>query len=156
VGPPEGDVGQINIIDPQTREELGEEILDPHRVFAFRQVLRDMAKPPTLVFCASSRRAIAALRELNLSGWPSARVISGMRKVDRIAELRKLRRGEAWAVVCTDKALKGLEVPKVAVAISFDAPRKHIRSGCRKRAAFVKEGGDAVVLYTDREARELR
>lgn len=148
--------GEINIVDPQTREELGEEILDPHRVFALRQVLRETASPPTLIFCANSRRAAAVLRELSLSGWPAAQIAAGMRRSEKIGEIRRLRRGEAWALVCTDKALKGVEVPQVAVAISFDVPEKHARSGCRKRAAFVKKGGDAVVLFTDREVRELR
>lgn len=77
----------------------------------------------TIIFVSKCYTAELLLRLLNLLGMKKvAAMHSDMRQIDRINALQKFKSGTVRALIATDVASRGLDVPACELVINYDIP----------------------------------
>jgi len=118
---------------------------DAHLAF----VLNELSGCTAMIFtrtCESSRRVALTLRNLGFGAVP---IHGQMAQAKRLGALNKFKAGERAALVATDVASRGLDIPHVDVVINYDVPsnpKDYVhRVG---RTARAGRSGRAVTLVT--------
>ncbi|WP_394199933.1 DEAD/DEAH box helicase [Shewanella waksmanii] len=75
-----------------------------------------------LVFTATRDAADSLVKELNLDGIPSAVVHSEKAQGNRRRALREFKEGKVRALVATEVAARGLDIPELEYVVNFDLP----------------------------------
>ncbi|MCE9677889.1 DEAD/DEAH box helicase [Shewanella sp. AS1] len=75
-----------------------------------------------LVFTATREAADSLVKELNLDGIPSAVVHSEKAQGNRRRALREFKEGKIRALVATEVAARGLDIPSLEYVVNFDLP----------------------------------
>ncbi|QYJ83350.1 DEAD/DEAH box helicase [Shewanella aegiceratis] len=75
-----------------------------------------------LVFTATREAADVLVKELNLDGIPSAVVHSEKAQGNRRRALREFKEGKVRALVATEVAARGLDIPELEYVVNFDLP----------------------------------
>ncbi len=75
-----------------------------------------------LVFTATRDAADSLVKELNLDGIPSAVVHSEKAQGNRRRALREFKEGKIRALVATEVAARGLDIPSLEYVVNFDLP----------------------------------
>jgi ATP-dependent RNA helicase SrmB len=91
-----------------------------------RQILWLLEHEPcdkTLVFCNTRQRAAEVAVRLRAGGARCAALHGELEQADRKRVLGLFRRGELTALVATDVAARGLDVPGVERVVNLDVPR---------------------------------
>ncbi len=122
-------------VDEQRRSEL--------LLFLFSQQL----STPALIFTAD-RRGAEKLAEKLAKGSIKAGVLHGkLSMAQRGKVLRQLETGELQALVATDLAARGIDVPSLPVIINYDLPRSvELYTHRIGRTARAGLGGEAISL----------
>ncbi|KAK9460006.1 P-loop containing nucleoside triphosphate hydrolase protein [Lipomyces oligophaga] len=89
------------------------------------EILRGGAfHPPVIVFVNVKRACEQVARELHDDlGWNAVTLHGGKSQEQREASLRQLRSGEADALVATDLAGRGIDVPDVSLVLNYNMAR---------------------------------
>eukprot|EP00898_Chlorokybus_atmophyticus_P000148 jgi/Chlat1/1133/Chrsp111S01608 len=112
-------------------------------------VLNEMAGNKVMMFtrtCEATRRLAIMLRSLGFEAIP----ISGqMSQSKRLGALAKFKASERGALVCTDVASRGLDIPTVDVVVNYDIPTNSKDYVHRVgRTARAGRSGRAVTIVT--------
>ncbi|WP_028773252.1 DEAD/DEAH box helicase [Shewanella waksmanii] len=75
-----------------------------------------------LVFTATREAADTLVKELNLDGIPSAVVHSEKAQGNRRRALREFKEGKVRALVATEVAARGLDIPELEYVVNYDLP----------------------------------
>eukprot|EP00177_Eucheuma_denticulatum_P004041 GFKZ01007308.1.p1 GENE.GFKZ01007308.1~~GFKZ01007308.1.p1 ORF type:complete len:779 (-),score=116.94 GFKZ01007308.1:291-2627(-) len=110
-----------------------------------------------IVFCQTKREADELATSGSLDGCGAAVLHGDVSQQQREVTLAMFRQGRFQVLVATDVAARGLDISGVDVVVQFRVPRDaesyvH-RAGRTGRAG---KSGTAVVMYSDREARDLK
>ncbi|HJU70977.1 MAG TPA: DEAD/DEAH box helicase [Paucimonas sp.] len=109
-----------------------------------------------LVFSNTKIGASRLSRQLENAGINASAIHGDKTQGERMAALEAFKRGEVEVLVATDVAARGLDIAELPCVINFDLPYNaedyvH-RIGRTGRAGA---SGDAISLYTDKDARLL-
>jgi ATP-dependent RNA helicase RhlE len=120
-------------------------------------LLHDPSWESVLVFTRTRHRCGALAEALVASGVSAAALHSERSQTEREDALARFRRGELQALVATDVAERGLDIPRVTHVVNFDLPGAtdtylH-RAG---RTARVGAAGTAMTLAAPDELDRLR
>ncbi|KAK9458064.1 P-loop containing nucleoside triphosphate hydrolase protein [Dipodascopsis uninucleata] len=77
-------------------------------------------KAPVIVFVNIKKSCDMVARELNRIGWRAVTLHGGKSQDQREHALKQLRDGEAEALVATDLAGRGIDVPDVSLVLNFN------------------------------------
>ncbi|SMB94247.1 DEAD/DEAH box helicase [Deinococcus hopiensis] len=110
-----------------------------------------------IVFTRTKREADELAMELIHRGIESEALHGDLAQSQRERALGAFRAGRVGVLVATDVAARGLDIPEVDLVVQYHLPQDHEsyvhRSGRTGRAGRT---GTAIVMYGDRENRELR
>ncbi|GAA5533067.1 DEAD/DEAH box helicase [Deinococcus aluminii] len=110
-----------------------------------------------IVFTRTKREADELANELIHRGIESEALHGDLAQSQRERALGAFRSGRVGVLVATDVAARGLDIPEVDLVVQYHLPQDHEsyihRSGRTGRAGRT---GTAIVMYGDRENRELR
>ena len=129
----------------------------PFKVEALTRLL-DMASPQlALVFCATKQMTTDLAGELQSRGYRAEALHGDMTQGQRESVMEAVRGGRIEALVATDVAARGLDIPEVSHVFNFDIPQDSDRYVHRiGRTARAGRTGEAVTLITPREASLLK
>jgi len=128
---------------------------DKRRVLA--EVLREKSVTRAIVFCRTKHGADRVARQLNSAGIGAEALHGNKSQSARQQALSAFKRGEAWVLVATDIAARGIDVAAVSHVINFelpDEPDSYVhRIG---RTARAGASGVAISLVDPSEGKRLR
>jgi ATP-dependent RNA helicase RhlE len=120
-------------------------------------LLHDPTWETVLVFAKTKRRCAALADALVAAGVSAAALHSDRSQTEREEALARFRRGELQALVATDVAERGLDIPRVTHVVNFDLPgRRETYLHRVGRTARVGAGGTAITLAAPDESDRLR
>lgn len=76
-----------------------------------------MTDAPQIIFVNQKRTADVVLRHVHAAGWSGVTLHSDKTQAQREAALQSLRDGEVQALVATDVAGRGIDVPDVCKSL---------------------------------------
>ncbi len=94
----------------------------PLKVALLVHLLNDPTWESVLVFAKTRHRCGALAKSLVESGVSAAALHSELTQREREESLARFRRGELQALVATDVAERGLDIPRVTHVVNFDVP----------------------------------
>lgn len=110
-----------------------------------------------IIFTRTKREVDELAMELIHRGLEAEALHGDLAQSQRERALGAFRAGRVRVLVATDVAARGLDIPEVDLVVQYHLPQDHEsyvhRSGRTGRAGRT---GTAIVLYGDREQRELR
>ncbi|GBF04070.1 DEAD/DEAH box helicase [Deinococcus aerius] len=110
-----------------------------------------------IVFTRTKREADELANELIHRGLEAEALHGDLAQSQRERALGAFRAGRVGVLVATDVAARGLDIPEVDLVVQYHLPQDHDsyihRSGRTGRAGRT---GTAIVMYGDRDNRELR
>ncbi|MDP8924581.1 MAG: DEAD/DEAH box helicase, partial [Chloroflexota bacterium] len=118
-----------------------------------------MAKRPerVLVFCATKRMVDEVVQGLQGRGYLAGGLHGDMAQRERERTLRAFRDGRIEALVATDVAARGIDIPEVTHVINFDIPSDPEAYVHRiGRTGRLGRKGEAITFVNPREQRALR
>ena len=128
----------------------------PLKLALLVHLLHDPSWESVLVFAKTRHRCGALADALVKEGVSAAALHSELSQNEREAALARFRRGELQALVATDVAERGLDIPRVTHVVNFDLPGATDTYLHRVgRTARVGAVGTAMTLATSDEVRRL-
>jgi ATP-dependent RNA helicase DeaD len=129
----------------------------PFKVEALTRLL-DMASPPlALVFCATKQMTMDLAGELQGRGYRAEALHGDMTQGQRESVMEVVRGGRIEALVATDVAARGLDIPEVSHVFNFGIPQDSDSYVHRiGRTARAGRSGEAVTLIAPREVPLLK
>ncbi len=123
---------------------------------AVTHIIRERGLKQVIVFSNTKIGASRLSRHLEKEGIKAAAIHGDKTQAERMAALEAFKQGTIEVLVATDVAARGLDIAELPCVINYDLPYNaedyvH-RIGRTGRAGA---SGDAVSLYTDKEARQL-
>ncbi len=93
------------------------------RRLLLQHLIQTHAWGKTLVFVATQRACENLAAKLRRADFAAAALHGGLDQPDRIAVLRRFKRGGLAVLVATDLAARGIDVPLLDAVVNFDLPR---------------------------------
>jgi ATP-dependent RNA helicase RhlE len=123
---------------------------------ALAHIIRERNLKQVIVFSNTKIGASRLSRHLEKEGVNAAAIHGDKSQAERMAALEAFKQGSVEVLVATDVAARGLDIAELPCVINFDLPYNpedyvH-RIGRTGRAGA---SGDAISLFTDKEARQL-
>jgi superfamily II DNA/RNA helicase len=123
---------------------------------AVAHIIRDRGLKQVIVFSNTKIGASRLSRHLEKEGVKASAIHGDKTQAERMAALEAFKQGSIEVLVATDVAARGLDIAELPCVINFDLPYNaedyvH-RIGRTGRAGA---SGDAISLYTDKDARLL-
>lgn len=123
---------------------------------AVTYIIRERELRQVIVFSNTKIGASRLARHLEKEGVNAAAIHGDKTQAERMAALEAFKQGTIEVLVATDVAARGLDIAELPCVINYDLPYNaedyvH-RIGRTGRAGA---SGDAISLYTDKEARQL-
>ncbi|HEY8608870.1 MAG TPA: DEAD/DEAH box helicase [Noviherbaspirillum sp.] len=123
---------------------------------AVAHIIRERNLKQVIVFSNTKIGASRLSRHLEKEGVKAAAIHGDKTQAERMAALEAFKQGSVEVLVATDVAARGLDIAELPCVINYDLPYNpedyvH-RIGRTGRAGA---SGDAISLYTDKEARQL-
>ena len=106
-----------------TIEQIYFEVAQRDKVKAMRELIERELKGRTLIFCNMKRSVDHLARELSRDGV-SVRALHGdldQRQRDRVVQ--EFRAGQIDAVIATNVAARGLDIPEITHVVNYDVPQ---------------------------------
>jgi len=101
--------------------------VDPaRRTQLLRQLIKDHAWKPVLVFVATQHAAETVAAKLYANGIYATPFHGGLSQGGRTQALQELRNGQWDVVVTTDLAARGLDIAQLPVVVNYDLPRSAV------------------------------
>ncbi|MEO7938637.1 MAG: DEAD/DEAH box helicase [Burkholderiaceae bacterium] len=101
--------------------------VDPaRRTQLLRQLIKDHAWKPVLVFVATQHAAETIAAKLYANGVYATPFHGGLSQGGRTQALQELRNGQWDVVVTTDLAARGLDIAQLPVVVNYDLPRSAV------------------------------
>ncbi|KAK9835243.1 hypothetical protein WJX81_008300 [Elliptochloris bilobata] len=127
------------------------------RRLALREMLAGGLAPPVLVFVASQQRAAALHGQLLAEGVRADSISAEQGAAAREAAVARFRSGATWVLVATDLVARGMDFVGVSTVVNYDFPQSPVEYVHRVgRTGRAGRSGEAVTLYTDADAGQLR
>jgi ATP-dependent RNA helicase DeaD len=128
-----------------------------HKVEALARLLDTKAPTLALVFCATKRMVDELAEELQGRGYQVEALHGDMSQAQRERVVAAAREGRIEALVATDVAARGLDIPEITHVINFDLPQDPEYYVHRiGRTGRYGRTGEALTLVAPWEARELK
>ncbi len=123
---------------------------------AVAHIIRERGLKQVIVFSNTKIGASRLSRHLEKEGVKAAAIHGDKTQAERMAALEAFKQGGIEVLVATDVAARGLDIAELPCVINFDLPYNaedyvH-RIGRTGRAGA---SGDAISLFTDKDARQL-
>jgi len=123
---------------------------------AVTHIIRERGLKQVIVFSNTKIGASRLSRHLEKEGVKASAIHGDKTQAERMAALEAFKRGTIEVLVATDVAARGLDIAELPCVINYDLPYNaedyvH-RIGRTGRAGA---SGDAISLYTEKEARQL-
>jgi len=129
----------------------------PRKVDGLVRILEHEVPDRALVFCSTKRMVDTVVEDLRGRGFRAAGLHGDMSQSVREATLTDFRRGQVEALIATDVAARGLDIPDVALVVNFDIPVDAESYTHRVgRTGRMGKQGRAVTFVNPREIRELK
>ena len=123
---------------------------------AVAHIIRERGLKQVLVFSNTKLGASRLSRQLERGGLKAAPIHGDRSQAERMAALEAFKDGSVDVLVATDVAARGLDIAEMPCVINYDLPfnpEDYVhRIGRTGRAGA---SGDAISLYTDKDARLL-
>jgi superfamily II DNA/RNA helicase len=129
---------------------------DESKPDAISHIIRERGLKQVIVFSNTKIGASRLARHLEKEGVKASAIHGDKTQGERMAALEAFKQGSIEVLVATDVAARGLDIAELPCVINFDLPYNaedyvH-RIGRTGRAGA---SGDAISLYTDKDARLL-
>ena len=96
---------------------------DASKLPTLLQHLSQPYNPPLVIFAATQPRATSLAEELVLHDVPNVDCLhAGMTNKEREDAVRRMQRGESWALVSTEVMARGMDFKGVREVINYDFP----------------------------------
>jgi superfamily II DNA/RNA helicase len=150
-------VGDSSAVQQSTTQHIAVRVNPNARTRALADLLTVFGPERTIVFTRTRKDCDELAMELIHRGLEAEAIHGDLAQAQRERTLSSFRSGKARVLVATDVAARGLDIPEVDLVVQHHFPQDSEsyvhRSGRTGRAG---RSGTAVVLYTDREGRDLR
>jgi superfamily II DNA/RNA helicase len=129
------------------------------RIEALRKILSIEPRPQLLAFVNTPAEADYVTDKLVELGVPDVMAVrSSQERDERVTAMQRLLSGKLRAIVCTDLAARGLDVPSLSLVVNMDVPddgRRYVhRAGRCGRAG--REGAVISIVSTAAQALAVR
>ncbi|TNJ28069.1 ATP-dependent RNA helicase [Giardia muris] len=150
-------VGDAGLPTQTVKQEFVFAGRERHKLFTLQHVVRELGKPPILVFVSSAPRAFQLYNNVvNYLDWPCWYLHSGLSKEQRLDIVQKFHKGEYWMLICTDVAARGLDFVGIKLVINYDLPHTPTQYIHRIGRTGRQQAGLAISLFTEQEASLVR
>jgi superfamily II DNA/RNA helicase len=150
-------VGNDDSVQNTTVQHVAVRISPNHRTKVLADLLTVVAPERAIIFTRTKRDCDELALALIGRGLAAEAIHGDLAQAQRERALESFRSGNARVLVATDVAARGLDIPDIELVVQHhfpqDAEAYVHRSGRTGRAG---RSGMAVVLYTNREERDLR
>lgn len=110
-----------------------------------------------IIFCRTKEQVDMVYNRLAGRGYPCNKIHGGMEQDDRLAAMKRFKRGEFRYLIATDVAARGIDVENISLVINYDIPYDKAnyvhRTGRTGRAGLE---GKAITLVEPTESRYLQ
>ena len=115
-------------------------------------LLRTKGEGLSLIFCATRNEVDIVTRNLRSQGIRAAAIHGGLTQSKRLTALQQLKESRIDALVATDVAARGLDIPQVRFVYNYDVPKTSEEYVHRiGRTARAGKSGEAITLLTERD-----
>ncbi len=150
-------VGNDDAVQNTTVQHVAVRISPNHRTKVLADLLTVVAPERAIIFTRTKRDCDELALALIQRGLAAEAIHGDLAQTQRERALESFRSGTARVLVATDVAARGLDIPDIELVVQHHFPQDSEsyvhRSGRTGRAG---RAGMAVVLYTNREERDLR
>ena len=91
---------------------------------ALETLLRDKQMQRAIIFTRTKHGADKVCRQLNASGFVAEVIHGNKTQAARQRALQNFKHGEAWILVATDIAARGIDVDQVSHVINYELPHE--------------------------------
>ncbi|MEM0231323.1 MAG: DEAD/DEAH box helicase [Candidatus Woesearchaeota archaeon] len=106
----------------------------------------------SLIFCATRNEVDILSRNLRRQGVRAEAIHGGLSQAQRIRALTSLKEGRIQALIATDVAARGLDIPAVKHVYNYDVPKTSEEYVHRiGRTARAGKSGEAITLLSERD-----
>lgn len=110
-----------------------------------------------IIFCRTKDRVDEVFERLTDLGYRCNRIHGGMEQEDRLAAMKRFKRGEVCYLIATDVAARGIDVENISLVINYDIPLDAAnyvhRTGRTGRAG---QKGKAITFLAPKENQYLQ
>jgi superfamily II DNA/RNA helicase len=150
-------VGNDDAVQNTTVQHVAVKISPNHRTKVLADLLTVVAPERAIIFTRTKRDCDELALALIGRGLAAEAIHGDLAQAQRERALESFRSGNARVLVATDVAARGLDIPDIELVVQHHFPQDSEsyvhRAGRTGRAG---RAGMAVVLYTNREERDLR
>ncbi|MCA9839249.1 MAG: DEAD/DEAH box helicase [Trueperaceae bacterium] len=152
------DPEHINVMDDEEvlYEELAIECNVQHRPGILSDLLHTHYADKTIIFTETKAETDELAKFLEENGHSAEAINGDLNQIQRERVMRRFRAGQVNALIGTNVAARGLDIPQVDLVIHYRLPKEaeayQHRSGRTGRAG---REGNVIMLYGPRERREL-
>lgn len=109
-----------------------------------------------MIFCRTKDQVDMVYKKLADKGYSCNKIHGGMEQDDRLATMKRFKRGEFRYLIATDVAARGIDVENVSLVFNYDIPydkANYVHRTGRTGRAGLK--GKAITFVEQRESRYL-
>ncbi|KAG8467526.1 hypothetical protein KFE25_000842 [Diacronema lutheri] len=129
------------------------------RIESLKRILSMEPRPQALAFVSTAQEADFVAEKLNELGVADVMPVrSSQERDERVTAMQRLLSGKLRAIVCTDIAARGLDVPSLSIVVNMDPPddgRRYVhRAGRCGRAG--RAGAVITIVSSDAQESAVR
>jgi ATP-dependent RNA helicase DeaD len=140
-------------VDPEKLEQSYYDVPKPIKFSLLVHLLKKEKSGLVMVFCNTRSNVDFVQKNLRKNGVDAIAIHGGHTQAKRKSTLSKFHSNEAHALVCTDVAARGLDIPYVSHVYNYDIP-EDVNEYVHRigRTARAGREGKVINVVTDREA----
>jgi ATP-dependent RNA helicase DeaD len=150
---------QVNVMQEEavTYQEIAIEASVKHRLGILSDILHAHHGDKAIIFTHTKAEVDSLAKALSLQGHAAEAIHGDLNQPQRERVLSRFRAGQVSALIGTNVAARGLDIPEVDLVVHYRIPTEaeayQHRSGRTGRAG---RSGTVIILYGSREKRELQ
>ncbi|GLC81675.1 DEAD/DEAH box helicase [Lacrimispora brassicae] len=149
------DVNEMDITSAEINHALY--LVDEKDKFELLKDVTIMENPDScIIFCRTKDQVDIVYAKLADMGYSCNKIHGGMEQDDRLATMKRFKRGEFRYLIATDVAARGIDVENVSLVFNYDIPydkANYVHRTGRTGRAGLK--GKAITFVGERESRYL-
>jgi ATP-dependent RNA helicase DeaD len=149
----------VNVMQEEavTYEEIAIEANVKNRLSILSDILHAHHGDKAIIFTHTKAEVDSLARDLSLKGHTAEAIHGDLNQTQRERVISRFRAGQVSALIGTNVAARGLDIPEVDLVVHYRIPTEaeayQHRSGRTGRAG---RSGTVIILYGSREKRELQ
>jgi ATP-dependent RNA helicase DeaD len=151
------EVSVESYVDPSLLEQIFYDIPKEQKFSLLVHLLKHENEGLVMIFCNTRQNADFVSRNLKLNGINAIAIHGGLSQSRRTSIMSLFRKGEVYALVCTDVAARGLDIKGISHIYNYDSPKTSKEYIHRiGRTARAGKEGKAVSLVANRDYENFR